>query len=952
MVAIIAIMPYSPPPMKHVPLVVVLFALCCVSAYSAEPAMSNKHYLGMNLWFPDDWSGNNEYVDIVQSAREWQDYAWTRDAVRDSNSWPNEDCSTVIFGKGCEAGDYHLVFNGSATVALLWTMGTVSNVQYDPVTNTTTATVTKTSQDDLTGGLKFSNTKKTPTSATNTGISNVRLYRPGYPTDGSKVFTDPFVALVGKFHALRFMAWMYIHQNPLVTWDQRRKPGQANAGDVTINGRTGYLGNVLEDAVLLCNTVNADLWINVPVCADNDYVTKLARLIRYGTDAAGNPYTATTTNPVHPPLNSGLKVYVEYGNEIWNTNYKFKCYGWVKQQSDAILGPPYDHPIDFDGESDPTTLMARYSAWKTVEISKIFRQVFGDSAMMSRVRPALMGQLGGNWLNPRELPWLEAFYSTARPAGDPFPNTSPVPVSYHIYCAGGSAYYGANDETNADPNVYLAPTNYPGTAFYNNTGLDALRAKNHGLKRVAYEGGLDLSGKFTDALRKTLNADPRIQDFMETFHDEWTATGGDLLMYFCTRGTSEVEFTPDTHVLNTPKLLAVDNIRDVSERVPVDFGVAVPGTLNARQWKDARLFDNNSWSIGDVTVNGEKAIGGVDPGEWLAFPVNCPADQLHNLTLFVAGAAGTRSFEIWVNGAVAGTVNAVTTGTNVLVESGPLPVTLQKGLNAVRVKVVSGASTILHSLKFVFQEALPEPIPGTVPLFSEGFAQGLPAPWTTVQTGGASNPFVEASASVLSVSNLHSQANTSGSTAYITRMHNVAAAGKPALAGYFDIDFDQLAFDHLNMSGQGTIDLFQHWLSNGAHPTNNLSLIYSGWTKSYSFQAYTGVQWYRGLGVSVNVSIPNLQQTHPRLRFYYDSLFTNNGGNWTVDTLWTVVNRDTGATIFTLHPTYTGTPSSSWNPLTDTAQSFRYGCLKHTTWSAGLLTGRLVWQQIYSGAAD
>ncbi len=939
--------------MKRVPLFVFLLTICFASGYSAEPVLPDKHYLGINLWFPNEWSGNNEYVDIMQSAREWQDYTWTRDAARDANHWPNEDCSTVIFGLDNELGDYQLVFNGSATVTMMWTAGSVSNVQYDSATNTTTATVTLTN--NITGGLKFSNTKKTASSATNTGISNVRLYRPGYPVDGSVVFTNRFLALVAKFHAIRFMEWLYTNTNPVITWDQRRKPGQANPGDVTINGKTGPLGGVLEDAVAMCNAVNADMWINVPVCADNDYVTKLARLIQYGTDAAGNPYATATANPVHPPLNSDLKVYVEYGNEIWNTAGGFYCYQWVKQQSDAILGAPYDHPIEFDGQSDATTLVARYSAWKTVEISKIFRQVFGDSAMMTRVRPALMGQLGGNWMNPRELLWLESFYSTTRPAGDPFPNTAPVPVSYHIYCAGGSAYYGVNNATNPDPNVFLAPTNYPTTTFHDKTAVDALRAMNYGLKRIAYEGGIEAPSAFSTTQRETLNADPRMQDLTETYHDEWTSTGGDLLVYYCTSGPTEWEFTPDVDALDSPKLMAADNIRSIYERVPVDFGMAAPGTLNTRQWKDAGFYDFSGYVFSNATVNGENAIGGVDPGEWLAFPVNCTADQLHDLTLFVAGTSGTtRSFEIWINGTVAGTINASISGSSALVESSPLAITLRKGLNAVRVKEVSGSSTTLHSLKFALKEPIPEPLPGTVPLFSENFAQGLPSPWTTVQTGGTSNPIVQASSSALSVSSLHSQVNTNGATACITRTHNVAAAGKPALAGYFDIDFDQLSFDHLNMSGQGTLSLFEHWLSSGNTATSNLSLIYSGYNKTYKFQAKAGIQYSSGTLTSGNVSITNLQQTHPRLRFYYDTLFTNNGGlNWTVDTLWTVVNRDTGATLLTLHPTMTGNASnSSWNPLTDTAQSFRYGCVKHTIWSGGLLTGCLVWQQIYSGASD
>jgi hypothetical protein len=48
------------------------------------------------------------------------------------------------------------------------------------------------------------------------------------------------------------------------------------------------------------------------------YAYKLAQALLYGTDGT-NPYASTQGSPVYPPLSSGLKVWVEYSNEVWNS---------------------------------------------------------------------------------------------------------------------------------------------------------------------------------------------------------------------------------------------------------------------------------------------------------------------------------------------------------------------------------------------------------------------------------------------------------------------------------------------------------------------------------------------------------------------------------------------------------------------------------------------------------
>lgn len=61
-------------------------------------------------------------------------------------------------------------------------------------------------------------------------------------------------------------------------------------------------GVALEYIISLCNELDAAPWINVPHLADDDYVTKLATMLR-------------------DKLRPDVKVYVEHSNEAWNAAF-------------------------------------------------------------------------------------------------------------------------------------------------------------------------------------------------------------------------------------------------------------------------------------------------------------------------------------------------------------------------------------------------------------------------------------------------------------------------------------------------------------------------------------------------------------------------------------------------------------------------------------------------------
>ncbi|NOU35753.1 MAG: hypothetical protein HOO88_03135 [Kiritimatiellaceae bacterium] len=149
---------------------------------------------------------------------------------------------------------------------------------------------------------------------------------------------------------IRFMNLGSVNQNPQKNWSDRRIPayafqdGALNPRDPTEGGVKPYgdgiyagnrdTGVSFEYMVALCNQTTNDMWLNIPHLANDTFVTNLANLIKFGSDGT-NAYTSVQANPVWKPLNSALKVYLEYSNEIWAGNDEFAQGVWAANQAAA-----------------------------------------------------------------------------------------------------------------------------------------------------------------------------------------------------------------------------------------------------------------------------------------------------------------------------------------------------------------------------------------------------------------------------------------------------------------------------------------------------------------------------------------------------------------------------------------------------------------------------------------
>lgn len=688
--------------------------LCSLAWLAGQPAQaapidvdSATPYLGIGVTEASYFDGSYAFTDLMRGAN-FRGYDWTHDVGADANGLPTRDF-VLIFNSGrLAAGTYKLGFKGRASLAVdgqaesgSGSGAFIQNQRYDAATNTTTADVVLPVNVQGNTWLLFRDTRRTAASTTADGVTDVHLFRPGYPTDGSVTFTREYVQAMRKFHVIRGMDFVMANYNPSVAWSERTT--MAHQGYVVSNGQPWEL------LVQMANATQRDLWINVPVRANDAYVRNLARLLRYGSDGM-NPYTRKQANPVHPPLRPGLRVYVEYGNEIWNCGAGFYGCTWAMDLARPQMGNPA-HPIAYDGAfDDPWLAQRRWIAYRSAGISLIFRQVFGDAAMMDTVRPVLATQAGnGNAYLSEALKWAEGFYGQVRA-------TPANPVARKVqelwWGAGGAAYYDSSaapvNTSEATKKAYFA--GLPNAEFGRNIGIESVWARGYGLRSVAYEGGpspggTSLGGSFGGPeLWNAYNNDPRMKARMRVAHDTYTANGGQLLNYFIYSGPGPWSFVdglqPDlASDTDSVKLRAIDAIRTQPKAAPT-LGTPVPGSvfLPAAGQAGIQLNGGDTWRYGgqalrllaDTTAAGKAFAGSA------LIPIRAPRAGTYHLSL-TAFPETNAQVELLVNGEPAGTVSVsgicatgICNGSEaVATPTTTVSATLPEGLSVVRIRPLS-----------------------------------------------------------------------------------------------------------------------------------------------------------------------------------------------------------------------------------------------------------------------
>ena len=138
-------------------------------------------------------------------------------------------------------------------------------------------------------------------------VRNIRLVMPGLQnTYQTNPFNPQFLTALQPFSTLRFIGAMLPDfsssltadgQSGPLTWADRTPPGYFT--------QAAPAGMSVEYMVQLCNILHENMWVTMPVNGDSEYVTNFAQYVEQN-------------------LDPGLKVYVEYGDELWNNSFVYE----------------------------------------------------------------------------------------------------------------------------------------------------------------------------------------------------------------------------------------------------------------------------------------------------------------------------------------------------------------------------------------------------------------------------------------------------------------------------------------------------------------------------------------------------------------------------------------------------------------------------------------------------
>jgi hypothetical protein len=659
---------------------------------------SNSNLMGINIATPLYWEEDRLYTDVMRMSDNF-----TGGTVG-TDSWPTTDFSVLVWNDMANMhGTYVLSYTGQASV--LASAGNLSAISYDSENNTSTGTLQFTDASSSALSLTFTGTKRTSGSASGTGITMIKLMRPtapgsstSYPT--TTLFSAPIKALISKFSVIRFMDFLATNWSVQSNWTDRPLPSWPSFQRYptgTYGGWQGY-GGPWEHVILLSNETGKDAWINIPLHATDAYVLNVARMFAYGSNGI-NPYTSSQANPIYPPLNANLNIYVEYSNEVWNGGFQ-QFDDNCNAASDELVSTAGNSPLNWDGlwngaiSTSGTwnwTFCDRQTTKRTVEISNIFRSVFG-SKMGSRIRPVLMSQFtnsGATLFNQMQM-MLDYYDNMASSSGVALP--TPHAPNYYLYGAGGTGYYSPAsvvstlDAFFADPG--MTPTGVITTPYgpFTMTSWfqdDTKLAAAMGLKRIAYEGGPDLGYTNyvhqTPAIVQAAVNDSRMTTAIVNMHNAWSNNGGDLFVYYRSSGDHQWSFAQDVYSLSTKKLMAIDAL-NAADRAPLTFGTAVPGSIAG----SAADTCSTGWGCtsNSFTANGANNV-------WASYSFRSTASANWTANLSVTSASSA-SVAVYVDGNLVAT-QATTAGTHPLAFNAG---TIGAGLHGVIVRAVAGSFSI------------------------------------------------------------------------------------------------------------------------------------------------------------------------------------------------------------------------------------------------------------------
>ena len=308
------------------------------------------------------------------------------------------------------------------------------------------------------------------------------------------LFNPDYLNYMKDFKVIRFMNMAGITRNPITSWSERNTIRQQTWG-----GKPTVRGAPLEIMVELANQTGADPWFCLPHKASNDYIRKFASYVR-------------------KHLRPGLKVYIEYTNEAWNTIFSQAHY--MKDKGGELRLDP-----------DRAKAGYKYYSMRSVQMFDIWEKVFGGTQRIVRVM--------GSWTGYTRMSEMLLSYQ------DAYKKTDALAIAPYFYpkLTTVRRAKSVNDIFKA---LYDKKEIYSIPGVIKLIAKHAKIAKDYGVDLIAYEGGQHLVDWKSRSIHKNptklliaANKDWRMAKAYKDFLRGWKKVGGTLFVHFSAPRTSQ-----------------------------------------------------------------------------------------------------------------------------------------------------------------------------------------------------------------------------------------------------------------------------------------------------------------------------------------------------------------------------------------------------------------------------
>ena len=301
------------------------------------------------------------------------------------------------------------------------------------------------------------------------------------------IFNPAYLDYMKDFKVVRFMNMSGITRNPISKWAD-----MPQLKDATWAGIQGVRGAPLEIMVALANRLNADPWFNLPHKADNNFVRQYAKYVKEN-------------------LRPGLKAYVEYTNEAWNSIFTQAHY--VKDMGERM---------NLDEDRDKAGY--KYFSLRSVQIFDMWEQTFGGTDRLVRVM--------GSWTGWTRLSEMLLSYRNA------YKKTDAIAIAPYFFPKLENAKK-AKSVAQLFKMIYDPKEKYSIPKVLGYIHKNAQMAEKFGVDLIAYEGGQHLvdwkSRKIDQHPTKLMiaaNRDWRMAKAYSDFFQGWKDNGGKLFVNF------------------------------------------------------------------------------------------------------------------------------------------------------------------------------------------------------------------------------------------------------------------------------------------------------------------------------------------------------------------------------------------------------------------------------------